>query len=186
MVRDFHHFKGQQLSRSEKIQRKIVELILKMDDKNSESSKVWEVKHTSGCCQIGRILAEKRELDVEISELICVMHDIYAIVKGKYENHAKKGAKIAEKMLRDSGEFSKEEIKVIVKAIAHHSEKDVYSDNPYVELAKDVDVLDCSLYENSDSYYRIHKTKNQFDHYVKRIKKVRKELGLENKKVFRE
>jgi len=62
---DYHHFKGNNLSRSEFVQRKVVELILdsKLTDKERESSKIFELKHSSGCIQVGRILAEKRRLN---------------------------------------------------------------------------------------------------------------------------
>ena len=89
MVKDFHHFKGKELSRSEKIQKKVVQLILNMNDNESESSIIWELKHSAGCCQIGRILALKRGLDIELAEIISILHDIYAIINGKYKDHAK-------------------------------------------------------------------------------------------------
>lgn len=187
MVKDFHHFKGNDLSRSEKIQRKVTEIILESNipDEKRENSKVWELKHTAGCCVIGRILAQKRNLDIEIAEIVCVLHDIYAVIEGKYKDHAKKSAEIAKKILEDSGDFSPEEIELITEAIAHHSEKHIYTDKPFVELAKDVDVFDCSLYENSEAYYILHKPKHVYDQYVKRVKKIREELGLSGENAFR-
>ena len=183
MIKDFHHFKGNGLSRSEKIQREVVQLLLesKLPDENRENSIVWEIKHSSGCCQLGRILAQKRNIDIELAEVACVLHDVYAIIEGKYEDHAKRSAEIAKKMLENSGDFSKEEIGIITEAIAHHSEKQIYTGKPYVELVKDVDVLDCSLYENSEAFYILHKPKEIYDQYVKRAENVRKELGLAGK-----
>lgn len=188
MVRDFHHFKGEGLSRSERIQRKVIQLLLESElpDEKRESSVIWELKHSSGCCQIGRILAQKRKLDVEIAEITCILHDIYVIVEGKYEEHAKRGAEVAKRMLEESGDFNGDEIKLITEAIAHHSEKQIYTEMPYVELVKDADVFDCSLYENAKGFYILHKSKDVYDEYVKRIKIVRKELGLGQGEVFRE
>ena len=187
MIKDFHHFKGNGLSRTEKIQRKVVELILGSDltDEKRESSAMWELVHSAGCCQIGRILAQKRKLDVEIAETACVLHDIYVIVEGNYEDHARRGSKIAREILEKSGDFSSKEISAIAEAIAHHNEKHVYAKKPYAELVKDVDVFDCSLYENAKGFYVLHKPKDVYEEYVKRIKKVRKELGLEEDKPFR-
>ncbi|MFH1181809.1 MAG: HD domain-containing protein [Candidatus Woesearchaeota archaeon] len=186
-MKDFHHFKGKDLSRSEKIQRLVVEMLLKssVPDEKRENSIVWELKHSAGCCQIGRILAQKRGLNVEIAEIISVLHDIYAIIEGKYESHAKRGAAMAKDILEKSGDFTPEETALITEAIAHHSEKEIYSGNAYAELIKDVDVLDCSLYENSESFYILHKPKNIYDEYVRRAKKARKELGLDDTEVFR-
>jgi len=188
MVKDFQHFKGNELSRSEKIQRKVVELLLgsKLPDEKRESSIAWELKHSSGCLQIGRILAQKRNLDIETAELTCLLHDIYVIVEGKYEEHGKRGAEIARKMLEESGDFTSEEISTITEAIAHHSEKQIHTDKPFVELVKDADVFDCSLYENAKGGYSLHKPKEIYEEYAKRTVKVRRELGLNEEEAFRE
>jgi len=188
MLKDFHHFKGNELTRSEKIQRKVVQILLqsKIPDGERESSVIWELKHSSGCCQVGRILAQKRTLNVELAEIACILHDIYVIVNGIYEDHAKRGTEIARKMLFESGDFTAEEIDTIAEAIAHHSEKQIYTDKPYVELTKDADVFDCSLYEGAKGFYMLHKAKDVYEQYVNRIKKVRKELGLKEEEVFRE
>ncbi|MBI3443746.1 HD domain-containing protein [Candidatus Woesebacteria bacterium] len=107
MLKHYHHFKGNDLTRSEKIQRQVTEMILesKISDENRENSKVWELKHHAGTVQIGRIVAFKRGLDPEIAEIVCLLHDIYAIVQGKYKDHAKLGAEIARKILKDSVDF---------------------------------------------------------------------------------
>lgn len=185
---DYPHFKGNNLSRSEKIQREVIEMILNSDIPNEkrESSDIWELKHSSGCCQVGRILAEKRGLNVELVEIIAVLHDIAVVTTGSYKDHAKKGGVVAKKILEKSNDFSTEEIKTICDGIAHHSEKDIYTDNPYVEIAKDLDAFDCCLYEGSINYYKIHKPKDVFEKYCDRIRKVRKELGLQTDKLFRE
>lgn len=185
--KDFHHYKGNGLSRSEKVEKKVVELLLtsQLPDGERESSIIWELKHSAGCCQIARVLAQKRNLDVEISEIASILHDIYVIVKGKYKDHGKLGAPIAKKILEEIGGFTPDEIETITEAVAHHSEKEVYSDNPYIEIVKDVDVFDCSLYKNSEGYYRLHKPEHIFREYVARIKKVREELGLPVEEVFR-
>lgn len=187
MYKPHHHYKGNNLSKSEKIERKVIELILssKIPDNQRESSVVWELKHSSGCVQIARILAEKRKLNVELVEISAVLHDIYVIVFGTYKNHAKLGAPIAEKLLIDIGGFTAEEINTISSAIAHHSEKDIYSDDPYIELVKDADVFDCSLYKGAEGDYRINKPERVFVEYVKRIRKVRIELGLSDETVWR-
>ncbi len=186
-IKDFHHFKGNGLSRSEKIQRTVYEMIVcsRLPDNKRENSMIWELMHTAGCCQIGRILAQKRNLDIGLAEVVCALHDIYAVVEGKYDGHAKKGAEIAGKILIESGNFNAEEIGVITDAIANHSEKNVHTDKPYVELAKDADAFDCSLYENAKGFYVLHRPKEIFEEYAKRIRSVRKELGLKEADVFR-
>lgn len=187
MYKPHHHYKGENLSRSEKVERKVIELLLtsKLPDSKRESSIAWELKHSSGCLQIARILAEKRNLDIEIAEVAAVLHDIYVIIHGTYIDHAKLGSPIAEKLLKGIGGFSVVEIKKITEAIAHHSEKDIYTDDPYDELVKDADVFDCSLYKGAEGDYRISKPELVFTQYVERIKKIRRELGLPQDKVWR-
>ena len=175
-----HHYKGNNLTRAEKVERKVIQILLtsRLPDNKRDSSIVWELKHSSGCCQIARILAQKRKLDLEIAEISAVLHDIYVIVKGKYKNHAYLGAPIAKKILTDIGGFSIKEIEIISKAIYHHSEKEIYIDDPYIELVKDADVFDCSLYKGAEGDYKINKSKMIVKEYINRIKKVRTELGL--------
>ncbi|MBI3342032.1 HD domain-containing protein [Candidatus Curtissbacteria bacterium] len=179
-LKDFHHYKGTDLSPTEKVERKVAELLLTTNiaDSERESSIVWELKHSSGCCQIGRILAQKRGIDADIAGTICVLHDIYVIISGSYQDHAKNGAPIAEKILKEVGGFSAEEIEIITGAIAHHSEKEINSNEPYAELVKDADVFDCSMYAGAEGFYRLHKSEDIFKQYEKRVRKVRKELNL--------
>lgn len=187
-VHDFHHYKGNTLLPSEKVERKVVELLLlsNLPDSKRESSIVWELKHSSGCAQIGKVLAQKRGLDADLAAAACVLHDIYVIAEGKYKDHAKLGAPIAEKILEEVGGFPKDHIEIITQAVMHHSEKEIASENPYVELVKDADVFDCSLHKGSENYYKLHKMEDIFKEYVKRVKKVRKELGLPAAPVFYE
>lgn len=186
-MKDFHHYKGNNLTRFEKVERKVLELSISSNipDSKREDSMIFELKHASGCTQIARILAQKRNLNVEISDVAATLHDIYVVLNGIYKNHAKLGAPIAERILREIGGFSEKEIKVVTQAVYHHSEKEIYSDDPYIELVKDVDVFDCSLYKGAEGFYRIHKPNYIFKEYVKRIKRVRKELGLSVNDVFR-
>lgn len=176
----YHHFKSENLSRSEFVQREVVEIILNsnLTDEERESSKIWELKHSSGCVQVGRILAERRGLNKELAELICILHDIYVIVTGKYSDHAHLGAPIAEKILKETNKFTSKEIKIITEAVFHHSDKHIYSENPYVELAKDADTLDCFLYDNVEDYYIYNKPPQVAKEYFKRIIKLRKDLGM--------
>jgi hypothetical protein len=187
-MQDFHHYKGDTMTPAEKVERRVAELLLKstLPDTQRESSIIWELKHSAGCCQIARMLAQKRGLDVTIGETAALLHDIYVIVEGKYSGHATHGAPLAREILEEVGGFSAKQIEMIVNAITHHSEKEIYSDDPYVELVKDVDVFDCSIYRGAEGYYRLHKPEPIFRQYYKRVKAIRKELGLPPEPVFRD
>ena len=183
----YHHYKGTHLSPTEKVEKRVVELLFhsNVSDDTRDSSIVFELKHSSECVQVARILAQKRSLDVALAEAAAALHDIYVIVTGSYGNHAKLGAPMAEKILKETGGFTESEIKTITDAVYHHSEKEVYSDDPYIELIKDADVFDCSFYKNSEAEYRRTKNPDIFIHYAKRVKNIRKELGLPEEPVFR-
>lgn len=186
-LKDFHHYKGSDLTKFEKVERRVIELIQNstIPDSERKDSIIFELKHAAGCTQIARILAQIRNLNVEIADTASTLHDIYVIMTGTYKNHGLMGAPIAQKILREVGGFTEEEIATISSAVKQHSEKEIYSDDPYVELVKDVDVFDCSLYVGAEGFYRIHKPENIFNEYVKRIKKVREELGLSIDEPFR-
>lgn len=178
----YHHFKGNNVTRSELIERMVVDIILKSKISDSERAwgKVFELKHSSSVSKIGRILAQKRGLNEEIASIICVLHDIYVFQTGRCTDHGPKGATIAEKILRKTKKFSEPEIRLIVKAIKNHSDKHIYSNDPYVELVKDADVFDCSLFEGVHDAYIYEKSPKTCIEYFKRIKKIRAELGLPN------
>jgi hypothetical protein len=183
----YHHYKGDSLSPSEKVERKIIKLLLSsnISDEERDSSIVFELKHSSECIQVARILAQKRNLNIELAEAAAALHDIYVIVNGTYKDHAKLGAPIAEKILKEIGGFSTSDIKTICDAVAHHSEKDIYTKDPYIELVKDADVFECSLYKNAEDEYRLTKSPSLYKEYANRVKKVRRELGLSKEPVFR-
>ena len=183
----YHHYKGDDLSPSEKVERKVIELLLSsnISDKERDSSIIFEIKHSSECIQVARILAQKRNLNIELAEAAAALHDINVIVKGRYKDHARLGAPVAEKILKEIGGFSASDMKIICDAVAHHSEKNIYSKNPYIELIKDADSFECSLYKNAKDEYKLTKSPFLFKEYINRIKKVRHELGLPKEPVFR-
>lgn len=172
----FHHFKGNNLSKAEKIEKLVLEEILnsKIPDNKRENSVAWELKHSSGVIQIAKILAIRRCSDVEKASVAAALHDISAIRTGKYEKHAVRGAELASRILLSNG-FSKKYASEICKAIELHSEKEKYSKNRLAELLKDADLLDCLLY---DTNIYSEKPKNIQQAIKKRLRKVCKELGL--------
>lgn len=176
----YTHFKGNELSRSELIERFVVETIMKSKRSNDDRSwsKVFEIKHSSSVIQLGRILAQKRGLNEELVVVICALHDIYVDDSGRVTDHADMGAKIADKILKKTKKFTDKEVTLIVRAIREHSNKHKISKDPYVELIKDVDVFDCGLYKGVHDAYVYEKSAKICKSYFERIKKVREELGL--------
>ncbi|HBW74370.1 MAG TPA: hypothetical protein DEF59_03875 [Candidatus Magasanikbacteria bacterium] len=176
----YHHLKGKNVTRSELVERGMIDIILKskMPDAERSWSKVFELKHTASVTQIGRMLAQKRGLDTELGTIICAMHDIYVFMTGRATNHAHLGAQMAERFLKKTKKFTPKEIKIITSAIFNHSDKNIISKDPYVELVKDADVLDCGLCDGVHDAYVYEKSPANCRVYFDRIKKVRKEFGL--------
>lgn len=176
----YTHFKGKNITRYELIERIVVEKILKskMPDRQRAWSKTFELKHSSAVTQIGRMLAQKRGLDSGLAAIACAMHDISVFTTGTAKDHAHKGAVIAKKILEQTKKFTPREIKLVTEAVYNHSDKHLVSNNPYVELVKDADVLDCGLYDGAHDAYVYEKSKDACRNYFNRIKAVRKELNL--------
>lgn len=104
----------------------------------------WERIHATSCAQIGRLLAEKRGIDLELAALACSLHDIGRWYTGRQVNHAQHGEEPLRRFLENQTlpVAMKEEI---VQAVIHHSEKENVGD-PLEELVKDADILDCYLH----------------------------------------
>jgi hypothetical protein len=182
-LKEYHHFREELIDpndRLAKCERYIINLLLhsNLPDSERESSIYWELKHQASTLQFAKILACKRGLPEDICAIGLILHDVYSIVHGKYKNHAYLGTSIAMEILHEIGDFSEEELDHISRVIRHHSDKDVWSNDPFQEIGKDVDVLDCFLYEGAFDYYLGNKPLSIFKEYLSRAKNVWNELGL--------
>jgi uncharacterized protein len=104
--------------------------------------------HLYGVSHFCTLLALRRSLNVELATTCGMLHDIYPVLYGSYDNHGIKGAEQAEKILRATNLYNDEEISTITNAIARHSDKDLIH-GPYDEVLKDGDVMSHCLY-NAD------------------------------------
>ena len=182
-VKVYHHFRKElidPMDRVAKCERYIVDLLLhsNLPDSKRESSVCWELKHQASTLQFARILALKRGLPVDICAVGLMFHDIYSVVQGQYKDHAYSGTPIAMQILKEIGGFSDEELNQISGIIYNHSDKHIWTDDPFQEIGKDVDVLDCFLYEGAFDFYLANKPLPIFKEYLERAKRVWKELGL--------
>ncbi len=182
-LEDHHHFKSELISLSDTVaryERYVVDLLLSSDlhDSNRENSIAWELKHHSGALQMARILARKRHLPIDICSVGMLLHDIYAIVFGTYRDHAHLGTPLAEQIISTIGGFDREDVSRILDIIYHHSDKHVWSSDPFQEFGKDADILDCFLYPNVFGYYLRHKRLYVFSQYLERAKRVWREMEM--------
>jgi uncharacterized protein len=182
-LREYHHFKAELIEpedRVTKCERYVADLLLTSDlpDLKRDSSICWELKHQASTLQFAKVLAMRRGLAVDLCAVGLMLHDVYSIIHGSYENHAHLGAPLAIDILREIGGFSEEELSRVWCIIYNHSDKHIRSQDPYEEIGKDVDILDCFLYEGAFSYYLASKSLLTFREYLGRAKSVWDELGL--------
>ena len=138
----------------------------------------WSVMHMFTSSQVAKILALKRGIDPELAGIAAALHDIGVIKTKRRENHAKSAERYAYEIIErynsshrgDLPQITKEEADIIVNAIIQHSQKETITDNPFVEILKDVDSIDRYL----------HGVKTEGAHRERCIK-VLKELGIEEK-----
>jgi Predicted HD superfamily hydrolase len=125
-------------------------LRLKIDklikEKQPEMDKYFYV-HLYSVSQFCTLLALKRNLDVELATTCGMLHDIYPVFTGSYDNHGIKGAEKARKILKEMNLYNDEEISLITNAISRHSDKNIIN-GPYDEILKDGDVMSHCLYNN--------------------------------------
>jgi len=181
---NYHHYRHKEIDphtdRVAVYERHVADLLLNtyIADKDHQSSFLFEMKHSHGSVQFARVLARKRGLNEDVCALGLVLHDISVGLTGSYKDHAVKSAEIARQMLNEFGLFSDEEKEQVIKIIASHSDKHIESEDPYQEIGKDADLVDCFLYPNVIEGYRFQKTSETFDIYVKRAKKLFAELNI--------
>ncbi len=121
-----------------------------IEREDREIPMVWSVMHMHTSAQLAKLLALKRGLDPELAGLVCAFHDIYTLLTGKRKEHGTRGASYVREIASeyntrwgsDIGSIKRDEIELIVQAIARHSDKTKIHDEPYTELLKDIDSLD--------------------------------------------
>lgn len=100
----------------------------------------WGYVHSYGVSATCVLLAKKRGLDTEMAAVCGMLHDIATYMTGDHVDHAPRGAVEAERILKEIGCFSPEEIELVRDAIHRHADKDAV-DGEMAECLKDADVL---------------------------------------------
>jgi len=155
-------------NRLETLRLRIDELV---KEKQPEKDKYFYV-HLYSVSQFCTLLALKRNLNAELAAACGMLHDIYPVLTGSYENHGEKGAKKARKILKEMNLYNDEEISIITNAISRHSDKDIIQE-PYDEILKDGDVMSHCLYNND---FPINKKE------IERYKNILTEFGCKDAK----
>ena len=133
-------------NRLEVLREKVDELVNRIELNGAgQNKRRYFFVHLYGVSHFGALLALKRGLDAELASACGMLHDIYAVLTGSYEDHGPRGSEEARKILRSTGLFTVDEIKIIAGAIFYHGEKDKVH-QVYDEVLKDADVLHHCLY----------------------------------------
>lgn len=138
----------------------------------------WNIMHMYSSSQLAKLLAMQRGMDPELAGIAAALHDIGVVMTKKHEGHAEAAPPYVNDFLgrynRELGtklsKVTEEETEAVVKAVVQHSEKESNSNDPFVELLRDVDSLDAYLHGVEIEGGRLE-----------RCKKVMKELGIEMK-----
>jgi len=127
-------------NRLELLRDEVDRLIFELHPENC----AYFISHLYGVQRFCCLLALRRGLDADIAAACGLLHDIYQVTAGTIEEHALKGAVVAEEILRATALYSDDEISIITAAISNHSKKKKVHE-PYDEVLKDGDVLDHCL-----------------------------------------
>ena len=155
------------MSRVKDLQKQVYKTLAKCIDDKQDCAKA--VAHLHGVSLAAAIIAKKRGEDPELAAMAGLLHDLYAYNSGSYDDHARKGADLAKKVLSELGSVSNNEIDTICSAIWHHNDKE-NTDSPMDEVLKDADVIDHSLTDP---------TKAVKEHEMERFLRLCEEFGLE-------
>lgn len=125
------------MNRLEALRRKVDIILMSLNDTDRTS---FGFIHLYGVSLYSAMLAEKRNLNVEIAMTAGMLHDLSTYQTGCSKGHAPKGSRLAREILEESGLYNNDEMDIIASAIKNHSNK-VEVHDEYSELLKDADVL---------------------------------------------
>ncbi len=146
-----------------------------LDDEGRDLPIRWNIMHMYSSSQLATLLALHRGINPELAGIAAALHDMGAVVTKKHAGHAEAASpyiyEFLERFNRASGsklsQVNQEEAEAIVQAVVQHSEKELNSNDPFVELLRDVDSLDAYLHGVKIEGGRLE-----------RSRRVMKELGI--------
>ena len=144
---------------------------------------LWHVAHLYSSLQIAKILAMKRGLNIELSAIIAAFHDIAVIRTKKAKDHSENAEKYIREIIQEYNnninntrlQVTEEELDIIINAAIKHTQKEILSNELYVELLKDVDSLDMYLHGieiNEDCILRSNKAIEELGISLDKLKYV--------------
>ena len=103
------------------------------------------IAHLAYSACLGALLARKRGLDMDIAQTAGYLHDVWLHLNAPYTEdtvklHAHEGAVLAERFMREMGEYSEAEINTVMVMIENHDFTS-QTDDPMSEIMKDADMF---------------------------------------------
>jgi len=155
-------------TRLKKVRAAVDKLIRELHPENER----FFYSHLHGVSHYCTLLALRRGLNVELASISGMIHDIYPLYTGIFEDHAVRGAVYAEDLLKSIKAFNDDEISLIVNSVSRHSNKSIVQED-YDELLKDADVMYHCLYDPDEPIKKKE---------IERYKNILVELGCPNPK----
>ncbi|MCL2406800.1 MAG: HD domain-containing protein [Defluviitaleaceae bacterium] len=131
---------------------KVIQFFLMRSESWSKENRAfsiyWSTSHMITTAQVMRLLATMRGLDPDICAIAGAMHDVATMETGRAVDHAARSIDFIKPLLHEYNEANEkykitdDEIALLSKIIPQHSNKNEFTDNPYVEILKDADALD--------------------------------------------
>ena len=126
--------------------------------------------HLYGVGQAAAMLALKRGMGrkmAELAQIAGMLHDYTSYFVEESDDHAHLSAPYVRAMLKETGEYTEEEIEMVTQGVYHHSEKGEIGE-PFDEVIKDADALQHYLRNPMEDFW--------FERV--RVQELVKELGL--------
>jgi len=135
--------------------------------------------HFEGVLKYAKMLGEKENADMEIVEISVLLHDMSSL-RGEYEDHHIKGAKIAEELLKKLN-YPNKKIKQVKHCIlAHRGSKDIKRETKEAQILVDADAM-CH-FDEIDALFNAYGTKEEV---LRKLERSYNKLSDESKQIMK-
>ena len=141
------------VSLSHKVLEKMLSHAKYISHENRELSLYWSVSHMITSTQTIRLLALKRNLNMDFASIAAALHDVATFFTGEHKDHAAKALQYLDEAIEELNSsrngkrgITVDEAALLKEIIPMHSDKTDDSGNAYAELLKDADALDRYLH----------------------------------------
>lgn len=162
---------------------KVLEQVRKFFNEEWEKASEQQHKnfkgHFEGVLKYAKMLGEKENADMEVIEISVLLHDISS-VRGEYEDHHLKGARIAEELLSKLN-YPRNKIEQVKHCIlAHRGSKDIKRETKEAQILTDADAM-CH-FDEIDALFNAYKIKEEV---LKKLERSYVKMSKEAKSIIK-